>query len=86
MSDHYLVEAKVRMIGFQKRESEEVTAKRVVRVSELEKEELREAFVILIVNEWDIIRNTRVLSIEEEWEMFKSIVMTCAARVFGTKV
>ena len=85
MSDHYLVEAKVRMKGFWKREREEVTAKRVVRVSELEKEEVREVFVILIVNEWDRIRNTRVLSVEEEWEMFKSTVMTCAARVCGYK-
>ena len=85
MSDHYLVEAKVRMKGFRKREREEVIAKRVVRVSELEKEEVREAFVILIVNEWDRIRNTRVLSVEEEWEMFKSTVMTCAARVCGYK-
>ena len=42
MSDHYLVEAKVRMKGFQKREREEVIAKRVVRVSELEKEEVRD--------------------------------------------
>ena len=66
MSDHYLVEVKVRMKGFRKREREEVTAKRVVRVSELEKEEVREAFVILIVSEWYRIRNTRVLSVEEE--------------------
>ena len=34
-------------------------------------EEKREAFVILIVNEWDKIRNTRVLSVEEEWEVFQ---------------
>ena len=68
MSDHYLVEAKVRMKGFRKREreEEEITAKRVMRVSELEKEEVRETFVILIVSEWDTIRNTRVLSVEEE--------------------
>ena len=52
MSDHHLAEAKIRMKGFRKREREEVTAKRVVRVSELEKKEVREAFVILIVNEW----------------------------------
>ena len=85
MNDHYLVEAKVRMKGFRKTEREEVIAKRVVRVSELEKEKVREAFVILIVNEWDRIRNTRVLSVGEEWEMFKSTVMTCAARVCGYK-
>ena len=49
MNDHYLVEGKVRMKGFQKRESEKVTDKIVVRVSELEKEEVIEAFVILLV-------------------------------------
>ena len=85
MNDHYLVEAKVRMKGFWKKEREEVTVKRVVRVSELEKKEVREAFVILIVNEWDRIIDTKVLSVEEEWEMFKSTVMTCAARVRGYK-
>ena len=46
---------------------------------------MREVFVILIVNEWDRIRNARVLSVEEEWEMFRSTVMTCAARVCGYK-
>ena len=56
-----------------------------MRVSELEKEEVRRAFVILIVIEWDRNRNTRVLSVEEMWEMFKSTVMTCAARVCGYK-
>ena len=75
MSDYYLVEAKVRMKGFRKRKSEEVIAKRVVRVSELEKEEVREGFVILVVNEWDRIRNTRVLSVKEEWDMFKITVI-----------
>ena len=33
-----------------------------MRVSELEKEEAREAFVILIVNLWDKIRDERVLT------------------------
>ena len=60
MSDHYLVEAKVRMKGSRKRERGEVTAKRVVRVSELEKEEVRKAFVILIVNKRDRIKDKRV--------------------------
>ena len=52
MSDRYLMEAKVRMKGVQKREREEVIANRVMRVSELEKKKVRETFVILIVNEW----------------------------------
>ena len=40
ISDHYLVEAKVRMKGFQKRERDEVTTQKVAKVSELQKEEL----------------------------------------------
>ena len=55
-------------------------------MSELEKEEVREAFVILIVNEWHRIRNARILSVEDEWGIFKSTVMICAARVCGYKV
>ena len=51
MGDHYLDKSKIRMKGFLKKDREEVTAKRVVRVSELEKEEVREAFVILIASE-----------------------------------
>ena len=85
MSDNYLAEAKVRMKGLWKREREEVTAKRVVRVTELEKDEVKEAFLILIVNEWDRIRNARVLSVEEQRRMFRSTVMTCAASVCGCK-
>ena len=72
LSDHYLVETKFRMKGFHERKSCE--------------KEVGEAFVILIVNEWDRIRNARVLSVEDEWGMFKSIVMICAARVCGYKV
>ena len=50
MSAHYLLEANVKIKSFRKREREEVTAKRVVRVSELEKEEVRGDFVMLTVN------------------------------------
>ena len=39
--------------------TEPITAKRLVRVSELEKEEVREVFVILLVNERDRIRNNK---------------------------
>ena len=85
MSDHYLVEAKVLMKGLRKREREEAITKRVMRVSELEKEEMRKALVILIVNECDRITNTKALSVEKDWGMFKSTEMTCAAWVCGYK-
>ena len=85
MSDHYLVEGKVRMRGCWKRERGEVVYKRVIKVSELEKPEVREAFEMLILNEWERVRNTRLLNVEEEWELFKCTVIRCAASVCGYK-
>ena len=85
MSDYYRVEAKVRMRGFWKKEREEVNVKIVVRMSEFKTEEVREAFVILIANEWDGTRIMRVVSVKEGLEMFKSTVMKYATRVCGYK-
>ena len=85
MSDHYLVEAKVRMRGFCKGGRERVAYKRVVKVSELEKVEVREEFKRLLRNEWERVRNARILSVEEEWELFKSAILRCAATVCGYK-
>merc|ERR1712002_999017 len=53
MSDHYLVKAKVRMKKCFRRDREEVIYQRVVKVSEFEKVEVREAFQRLIVSEWE---------------------------------
>ena len=86
MSDHYLVEAKVKMEGYFRRGREDEVRKRVIKVRELEKEEVREEFKRLILNEWERVRNTAVLSVEEEWREFKSIVLRCAATVCGYKV
>ena len=85
MSDHYLVEAKVKMKGFFIRERKEMLGGRVVKVSELEKVEVREAFKQLVMSEWEKVRNARVLSVEEEWKLFKCSIMECAARVCGYK-
>ena len=65
MSDHYLVEAKVKMRGGFKRGRGEAVSKRVIKVSEFEKSEVREAFKRLIMNEWERVKNTRVLRVEE---------------------
>ena len=78
MSDHYLVEAKVRMKGCFRRDREEVLYQRVVKVSEFEKVEVREAFERLIMSEWGRVKYSRVVEVEEEWELFKSIIIRCA--------
>ena len=85
MSDHYLVEAKVKMRGCSKRGSGEAVRKRVVKVSEFEKSEVREAFRRLVMSEWERVKNTSISSVEEEWKLFKSMVLRCAASVCGYK-
>ena len=85
MSDHYLVEAKVRMRGCFRRDRGEVVNQRVVKVSEFEKVEVREAFKGLIMNEWERVKGGEVREVEEEWKLFKSAVMRCAGIVCGYK-
>ena len=85
MSDHYLVEAKVKLGGCVGRDRRGEVYQRVVKVSEFEKMEEREAFQRLIVSEWERVKDSRVLDVEEEWELFKSTVMRCAGVVCGYK-
>jgi len=85
MSDHYLVEAKVRMEGYTKDQRRLMEDKKVVRVSELEKVEVRDTYKEMMAEEWSKVRNARLLSVEEEWKRFKETVMMIAARVCGYK-
>ena len=63
MSDHYLIEAKVRIRGGFRRDRGEAVNQRVVKVSEFEKVEVREAFERLIVSEWERVKDSRLLSV-----------------------
>ena len=85
MSDHYLVEAKVVVKGYDSRESREAENRRIVRVSELEKEAVRERYKCMIGAAWASVENTRIENVEEEWDKFKSCVMTCAENTCGYK-
>ncbi|MEL7302024.1 MAG: reverse transcriptase family protein, partial [Pseudomonadota bacterium] len=46
---------------------------------------VREAFRGILSEEWGKIRNSRLLSVAEEWKTFKETVMMVAARVCGYK-
>merc|ERR1712105_51168 len=85
MSGNYLVEVKVRVNGYSLEQRKVSRDKKIVKVSELEKEEVREAFIEMLAEEWEKVRNSRLLSVEEEWKTFKECVMTVAARVCGYK-
>ena len=78
-----MVEAKVRVRGGFRRDREEVVNRRVVLVSEFEKVEVREAFERLIVSEWERVKDSRLLIVEEEWELFKEYcVKVCCGSVW----
>ena len=83
MSDHYLVEAKMRVEGYRDDERRMLNVKKVVKVSELEKEEVKEVFKGILAEEWAKVRNARLMSVEEEWKIFKETVLRVAARVCG---
>ncbi|XP_071512677.1 uncharacterized protein [Panulirus ornatus] len=85
MSDHYLVEAKVKIcMGFQKRRVN-VGVKRVVRVSELEKETCVRKYQERLSTEWKKVRTMEVRGVGEEWDVFRESVMDCAKDACGMR-
>ena len=83
ISDHYLVEAKVRVRRCVRRERREEVHKKMVKVRELEKEEVRKDFEDGMCNKWERMKRLRVQGVEEEWELFKNAVVGEAIRVCG---
>ena len=67
MSHHYLVEAKVRMRGGFRRDRGEAVNQSCESVW-IEEVEVREASERLILSECERVRDSRLLSVEEEWE------------------
>ncbi|XP_071547063.1 craniofacial development protein 2-like [Panulirus ornatus] len=85
MSDHYLVEAKVKICGgFQKRR-ENVGVKRVVRVSELGKETCVRKYQERLSTEWKKVRTKEVRGVGEEWDIFREAVMACSKDACGMR-
>ncbi|XP_071529497.1 craniofacial development protein 2-like [Panulirus ornatus] len=85
MSDHYLVEAKVKIsMGFQKR-GVNVGVKKVVRVSELGKETCVGKYQERLCTEWKKVRTMEVRGVGEEWDVFRESVMDCAKDACGMR-
>ncbi|XP_071512709.1 craniofacial development protein 2-like [Panulirus ornatus] len=85
MSDHYLVEAKVKIsMGFQKRRVN-VGVKRVVRVSELGKETCVRKYQERLSTEWKKVRTMEVRGVGEEWDVFRESVMDCTKDACGMR-
>ena len=84
MSDHFLVEGRVKVNGrFVRRERRDV--KEVVKVDELEKDENRERYEEKMKSRWERKRNEECGGIEEEWECLRDSMKVCAEEVCGRK-
>ena len=55
--------------------------KEVVKGSELEKREIRDAYRLLIELEWLSVKDARWLSVKDEWEKFKSFILRSAGDI-----
>lgn len=86
MSDHYLVEAKVR-VGGEVVARERVSKNRVevTRVEKLDGEECTREFKRRMEEKWWEVRERRIGEMEEEWKSFKEAVCEVARSVCGVK-
>ena len=85
MSDHYLVEAKMRFDVRVSRGRMRGGAREVVKVSELNKREKEREYQERLQMEWNRVKDGERVGVEEEWAMFNGSVMKCAREVCGMR-
>ena len=85
MSDHYLVEGKMRVNpNWKKRQVAEGT-KEMIRTGELEDVMKVGEYRGKINDKWSEVRNTPERGVEQEWHDFRDAVMECATEVCGKR-
>uniref|UniRef100_A0A8C8DHP6 ribonuclease H n=1 Tax=Oryzias sinensis TaxID=183150 RepID=A0A8C8DHP6_9TELE len=85
MSDHYLVEGRLRvgMPWVRSRKSGE--ARKVLRVSVLKNREKMCEYQRELGGKWNMVKEQMVVGVEEEWQQFKSAVVGSAEKVCGVR-
>ena len=81
MSDHFLVEGRLKVVNGWKRNERRVCKKEVLKVSELNKREKKDEYQRGLTEEWLRVSEENVKSVEEEWDMFRKAVQKCAKEV-----
>ena len=85
ISDHLLVQARLKVEGGEGRGRLGGRVREVIRVRELEKTEKAVEFREKIAEEWEGVKGRRRGGVEEEWELFREAVLRCATEVCGTR-
>ena len=84
MSDHFLVEARLQLVGGWRSVGWMDGVRNVLKVSELNKRKER-AYKETLRGKYEVMRGGDVDSVETKWEMFRDIVKECANGVCGVR-
>ena len=85
ISDHYLVEGKIRMNGAFWGEQKSVRNMRLVNNHMFEKKEVKEAYKMKMDEEWAKVKGKEYTDVDHEYESFWSAVISTSGSVCGYK-
>ena len=75
MSDHFLVEARLKLVGGWRSAGRMDGVRNVLKVSELNNRVKQRAYQESLCGKYEVWRDGEVESVEKEWEKFRDIVM-----------
>ena len=77
LSDHFLVEARLKLVGGWRSAGRMEGVRNVLKVSELNNRVKERAYQESLRGKYEVWRGGEVESVEKEWEKFRDIVMEC---------
>ena len=86
ISDHYLVQGKLRVKASVRGSKRGQTKGEAVKVSVLNEKEKEQEFVERMKGEYERVCEAPTGEVEEEWETFRESIMRCATEVCGKRV
>ena len=85
MSDHYLVEGKLKVGMRWRRARQTGCVREVLKVSEWDKSEKVREYQEKLEGEWNAVKERGNGDVEEEWQLFRNAVVGCAEEVCGMR-
>ena len=85
MSDHFLVEARLKLVGGWRSAGRLEGVRNVLKVSELNNSVKERAYQESLRGKYEMGRGGEVESVEKEWKKFRDIVIECTNDVCGMR-
>ena len=86
LSDHFLVEARLKLLGGWRSAGRMEGVRNVLMVSELNHSVKERAYQESLHEKYEVWRGGEVESVEKEWEKFRDLVMDCTNDVSGMRL